>query len=297
MKLKTIPQNTVVHTPTEEDAKELLAILHENGYKLWNGRNLSEISDGFAHRMKAIVIRPDQGEVDWYGDIANAPEPITLSEFKERYCEDEKPQPKFKVGDKVVVVANMYGLKKAVGGVCEITNVLPHGYYMKSPTGEWFAKESDLEPYTEPETKDETMETKDDTKELNLCELLRGHEGKTFFSLAHGDVILDHVSPTIDSCIAVKMGNGDAVRFYRNGRWLRDGIVALFPSRALYEQYPLDPYTAWMKWQEEQQLRILRIILTAPDLERDYIKVDFRTPADRDKCIEEIKAVIRKYAK
>ena len=52
-----------------------------------------------------------------------------------------------------------------------------------------------------------------------------------------------------------------------------------------------------MKWREEQQHRTLRIILTAPDLERDYIEVDFRTPADRDKCIEEIKAIIEKYQK
>lgn len=31
MKPKEIPANIVVHTPTETEAKELLAILHENG--------------------------------------------------------------------------------------------------------------------------------------------------------------------------------------------------------------------------------------------------------------------------
>ncbi len=35
-KLKSIPENTVIHTPTEEEANELLAILHANGYK-WSG--------------------------------------------------------------------------------------------------------------------------------------------------------------------------------------------------------------------------------------------------------------------
>lgn len=38
MKLKQIPSNTVVHTPTEEEAKELLAILHENGYRWCGGK-------------------------------------------------------------------------------------------------------------------------------------------------------------------------------------------------------------------------------------------------------------------
>ena len=52
-----------------------------------------------------------------------------------------------------------------------------------------------------------------------------------------------------------------------------------------------------MKWKEEQQVRNLRIILTAPDFERNYVKMNFRTPADRDKCLEEIKAIIEKYNK
>lgn len=258
MKLKPIPKNTVVHTPTEEEVRELFAILHENGW-------ISTGSENYVIKnAEGIQINSDINW-SWWGKIEKARKAnrtiLTLAEFKEKYVEEEKPQPKFKVED---------------------------------------LEESDLELYTEPETKptEDMGENKEINKELNLCELLEGHEGETLFSLAHGDVKLDHVSPTIDSCIVIKKRDGDIERFYRNGRWLRDGIVMLFPSRALYEQYPLEPYKAWMVWREEQERSIhIKVVKVESGYTEIYQNLYFRTPSDRDKCIKEINAVIEKYQK
>jgi hypothetical protein len=50
MKPKEIPANIVVHTPTETEAKELLAILHENGYKWSSDAALTGVSNFHVHR-------------------------------------------------------------------------------------------------------------------------------------------------------------------------------------------------------------------------------------------------------
>ena len=71
----------------------------------------------------------------------------------------------------------------------------------------------------------------------------------------------------------------------------------LFPSRALYEQYPLDPYTAWMIWKEEQKKEYgLGVVLQNMNPKNcEVIKghtLLFHSPADRDKCIEVIDAFL-----
>lgn len=135
-----------------------------------------------------------------------------------------------------------------------------------------------------------------ETKELNLAELLKGHEGEEFFLTTMGTVIFHGVS---EQSIQFKPNKTakDTYLLSSTGKMRDNGVILAYPSRVLYEQYPLEPYTAWMKWKEEQQVRNLRIILTAPDFERNYVKMNFRTPADRDKCLEEIKAIIEKYNK
>lgn len=312
-RLNPIPANTVVHTPTEAEAKELLVILHENGYKLWNGRNLLELSGVFTCQMNAIVIRPDQRQIDWYGSIANAPESITLAEFKRLYCEEEKPQPKFKVGDRVRVKNS-----KLKGVIKEpYSNDSGYRVYFEDGGGGWDEEysEGDLEPYTKPETKPtEDMETKgkepgvkgnnSENSQLNLCELLKGHEGKMMFLTTMGNVFLESISEkdirfkTHETAKDIYLLNG-------SGKMNEKGVVIAYPSRALYEQYPLDPYKAWSVWQEEQKKFGLDIKIETyfegkfgwEDCDDDVSCLHFRTPADRDKCIEEIKAIIEKYSK
>ena len=289
MKLKEIPQNIAVRTPTEAEAKELLAILHEGGYK-WLFGEKSLVEQTIWNRYEDATGYFIEDERVSYGDMTVSIEDypiITLVEFKERYCEEEKPQPKFIKGQRVY--CRPYGYPFVIADGIIYDNNEPHYY---SENGGCY-KESILEPYTEPETKmTEDMET----KELNLAELLKGHEGEEFFLTTMGTVIFHGVS---EQSIQFKPNKTakDTYLLSSTGKMRDNGVILAYPSRVLYEQYPLEPYTAWMKWKEEQQVRNLRIILTAPDFERNYVKMNFRTPADRDKCLEEIKAIIEKYNK
>ncbi len=291
MKLKEIPQNIAVRTPTEAEAKELLAILHEGGYK-WLFGEKSLVEQTIWNRYEDATGYFIEDERVSYGDMTDRVSIedypiITLVEFKERYCEEEKPQPKFIKGQRVY--CRPYGYPFVIADGIIYDNNEPHYY---SENGGCY-KESILEPYTEPETKmTEDMET----KELNLAELLKGHEGEEFFLTTMGTVIFHGVS---EQSIQFKPNKTakDTYLLSSTGKMRDNGVILAYPSRVLYEQYPLEPYTAWMKWKEEQQVRNLRIILTAPDFERNYVKMNFRTPADRDKCLEEIKAIIEKYSK
>ncbi len=291
MKLKEIPQNIAVRTPTEAEAKELLAILHEGGYK-WLFGEKSLVEQTIWNRYEDATGYFIEDERVSYGDMTDRVSIedypiITLVEFKERYCEEEKPQPKFIKGQRVY--CRPYGYPFVIADGIIYDNNEPHYY---SENGGCY-KESILEPYTEPETKmTEDMET----KELNLAELLKGHEGEEFFLTTMGTVIFHGVS---EQSIQFKPNKTakDTYLLSSTGKMRDNGVILAYPSRVLYEQYPLEPYTAWMKWKEEQQVRNLRIILTAPDFERNYVKMNFRTPADRDKCLEEIQAIIEKYSK
>lgn len=322
MKLKPIQTNITVSTPTEAEAKELLAILHENGW------DVSEPFDGIIKETEGILVRPEH-DLGWCGDIHFAKSIghaiLTLAEFKEKYVEEEKPQPKFEIGDWVI-----HNHKNRELG--QIAAYYPDDkicYAVRFGDEYHVMAEHQLLPYTEPETKStEDMETKGkesgetgnnseisqsnnlsqnvancdkpEDKELNLSELLKGHEGETFYSPIVGDCTLK----AITNYIHVAVNDHPSYCFFLDGRREKSGAVVFFPSRDLYEQYPLDPYTAWMKWQEEQKLNPVRVIINKynknGELIGEYYRsnpIDFRTPADRDKCLSEIEAIIEKYSK
>lgn len=163
-----------------------------------------------------------------------------------------------------------------------------------------------IEPYTEPETKPtEDMDTKEkesgekgnnpQNSQLDLCELLKGR-CTTFYSPMWGDTDVLQLYD-VNLRIAPCKNHDSWLNTDEQGKCDDDGICMLWPSRALYEQYPLDPYTAWMKWQEEQNKYSLSLSIVGNDLNGRIISARFRTPTDRDKCIEEIKAIIEKYSK
>lgn len=320
MRLKPILANTVVHTPTKEEAKELLAILHENGYKWCAGTSLIEDSNWEIYKKWTcyyISSYVEYGKMHEYNKDKTTP--LTLSKFKERYCEmtepltekaeetsviQQKPQPKFKVNDIVKVVgyqtdciASMGTHVGEVGVIIRAVEDDENYFQITCDNGLYSWHKDWLEPYTEPETKEETMEA----KELNLCELLKGHEGETFYSPIVGDCTLK----AITNYIYVAVNDHPGYCFFLDGRREKSGAVVFFPSRALYEQYPLDPYTAWMKWKEEQKKLGLDIKIETyfegkfgwEDCDDNVSCLHFRTPTDRDKCIEEIKAIIEKYSK
>lgn len=332
MKLKQIPNNTVVHTPTVEDAKELLAILHENGYKWKSGDDLSVYS--YAYNKEAIGFMENKKVVAYIylrSAINEGKSILTLAEFKAKYCEEEKPQPKFKVGDKVKVVGYQEGciskMKPHVGEVGTITKepMEDWNYYkITCDKGCFSWREDWLEPYAEPDTKDDTkdtMELNSETltdnckssvkfeKELNLCELIGDRDGIHVYCPTCGEVTLQawDRGKNTKPLIFAQTDTSIVVRTFANGKAYVSGECVIYPSRALYEQYPLDPLKAWMKWQEEQTIYHIRIEFQ-PYEERGEMKcgnmgtlhfddLKLRTPADRDKCIEEIKAIIEKYSK
>lgn len=165
-----------------------------------------------------------------------------------------------------------------------------------------YAKESDLTPYTESETKPtEDMETKDDTKELNLCELLADHIGERFYSPCYGAITLSEVKR--DRIIISADINGKKHTLRPNGAHISGGGLScgmLFPSVEFYRQYPLDAKKAWEVWQEEQGCKCrIWVNYTYNNGKVTVFNVNsvFRNSADRDKCIEEIRAIIEKYSK
>ncbi len=315
MRLKPIPANTVVHTPTKEEAKELLAILHENGW-ITNG------FENYAIKNAEGIQIESETTWSWWEKIENARKEnrtiLTLSKFKERYCEmtepltekaketsviQQKPQPKFKVNDIVKVVgyqtdciASMGTHVGEVGVIIRAVKDDENYFKITCDNGLYSWHKDWLEPYTEPETKPtENMET----KEMNLCELLQGYEGELFFSPCYGNVTLSEVRN--DRIIITAKVNGKKHTLCPNGTHISGAVLScvnLLPSVGLYEQYPLDPYTAWMKWQEE--LLKCKMYLMIEDECNENLYSDsfmFRSPVDRDKCIGEIKAIIEKYSK
>lgn len=311
MKLKNIPYGTVVHTPTEEEARELLAILHENGWKWCGGGKLVYTNYGFNKDNTCYCLkspkRVTHSPKDYF--ICEGYTVLALADFKRLYCEEEKSKPKFEVSDKVIDLQS---------GTIRIIQDKDYkngqwSYLFNDEVIEWVI-ESALEPYTEPETMNDT---KDETKELDLCELLKGYDNERFYCIMWGDADIVQFYPD-GIRIATCKDHDVYLNIDEQGKCDDDGVCILFPSRALYEQYPLDPYTAWMKWQEEQEYEIR---IATGQKKNDYFdivsRVSFRTPADRDKCIEvidaflkqiqqsksvaslceEIKAIIEKYSK
>ncbi len=296
MRQKIYLGTIMVHTPTKAESGELLRILHGCGYEWSDHKPLTCNTywetygeDTVYIACAGLVDKTDMSaQHEWRGH-----NPVyTFAQFKEIFCAmteqsteimsetsvtSDKPQPKFKVGDKVRVIndcgCNACGLIGVVEDVATRSVNVTCDDIELSCLYEW------IEPYTEPETKEETMETKEnrnlsqdvancdksECKELNLCELLKGHEGGAFYSPICGtDIELKEVFKSYlvfyldkdDDCTIEcetrgwqRIGTLDDCGTFKSITY-PDSACLIYPSRALYEQYPLDPYTAWMKWQE-----------------------------------------------
>lgn len=138
---------------------------------------------------------------------------------------------------------NMTGIIEEVLGY----NEKEDGIYYRlivEPKGIATAREENLTPYTAPTDKAEG-------KELDLTQLLKGHEGEKFYCTMFGEVPFVCIIPNpkpFERPIKV-----DAFQLTSDGKYGLDGECILFPSRALYEQYPLEPQRAWAVWSEQQK--------------------------------------------
>ncbi len=83
------------------------------------------------------------------------------------------------------------------------------------------------------------------TNQLNLCELLKGREGENIFLTTMGEVLVEKVSE--EHLFFRLRANEPGWRLNANGKMSENGEVIAYPSRALYEQYPLDAAKAWSK--------------------------------------------------
>lgn len=89
-------------------------------------------------------------------------------------------------------------------------------------------------------------------KELNLCEILSNENlfKSKFFSPMLGEVLLSEVMP--DEVLVIDYAEEREYSLNSLGQLTPNGLCILFPSKVLYEKYPLDAYAAWMEWKLER---------------------------------------------
>ncbi len=151
-------------------------------------------------------------------------------------------------------------------------------------------------------------------KELNLCELLKGCEGEKLYSISHGELTVDKINE--DSVTMTYEGALGVIVFHSNGKFYsRSDFCTLYPSRALYEKYPLNAYSAWMEWAESRKPKRWRAeegkqyyyldscITSTLEVDEcvwgDNTRYDkgncFKTREDADKAAEEVRKTLIKF--
>lgn len=211
----------------------------------------------------------------------------------------EPTKPKFKVGDKVRIIKQNHSLYGKTAIVDVPMKDAPE--ILVNRMGNLYSfYESDLEPYTEPETKDNMEE-----KELNLCELLSKGDllESEFFSPAFGKVTLSEVKP--DEYEVVIMDVASACEYSLNpyGCLMSSpyGFCVLFPSRALYEKYPLDAKKAWSIWASERKPKHvlqaeIRLISNDGKTIEDYENVEVEvSDVDLTQAAEAVRETLMKF--
>lgn len=91
---------------------------------------------------------------------------------------------------------------------------------------------------------------------LNILESLKGHENHKCYSPLCGECEL-YIS-FVNSSNLFKSENGKNILFFNDGRCKDGGVCLLFPSRELYEKYPLDAAKAWEEWVDENTGHVIK---------------------------------------
>lgn len=102
---------------------------------------------------------------------------------------------------------------------------------------------------------------------INLCEILKGHEGETFYSPIAGNIILEHINDNsnFENPLLFIDADNEFVTFTANGYYVsifKNAEPVLFPSKNQRD---------WNKWLEEQNNKI-------PKTWRDYINSNLYSP-------------------
>lgn len=99
---------------------------------------------------------------------------------------------------------------------------------------------------------------------LNIREILKGHKNHKCYSPLCGECWL--CSSVTDKTNLFKSDNGSDILVFNNGKCNSGGVCLLFPSRELYEKYPLDAAKAWEEWVDENAKNAVK---TWEDIEAD----------------------------
>ena len=211
---------------------------------------VDEEDDGFFYTLNGVK--------DWRFVEKNL-EPYTeqiLSSAESSKSDQNPPKPKFNLGD---IVRNKY---YGNGGIKHINQIFitSYGCIYEVEGGRFHEKW--LEPYTKESRnlsqntancdKPEDNQLKDNMKEkeLDLTQLLKGCEGEDIFDIEKGIVTIKEVK---QRCIATKSDEGIINYVGKYIEQFPSGGARFYPSRALYEKYPLDAYSAWMEWKANRK--------------------------------------------
>lgn len=242
-------------------------------------------------------------------------EPIVSNNETKGDTIDEHPKPEFKVGQPVRVLA-----ERAFGRIekIEVYDEEDNTYRLEYLPYFWF-EPSELEPYTEPESRNLSQETancdksennqlKDNVeeKELDLCELLKGCEGEEFFSISVGKVIFKAIydyddTHKVRTIRKDEVGNEYNVVFHSDGRRNKAGLQDLYPSEDLLRKYPLDASQAWREWAESRKPKYvlqaqIRLISNDRKTVEDYENVEVEvSDIDLTEAAEVVREVLQKF--
>lgn len=144
-------------------------------------------------------------------------------------------------------------------------------------------------------------------KELNLCELLKGCKDIEVYSLLEGVTYIRNVDDSLIETVYEEYGE--------KGEVFVGGVCQLYPSRALYEKYPLDAKKAWDEWASDRKPK--RWILTvgeeyfsisgcakiiklkyldnAIDAELERVYNRFRTEEEAQQAAEAVRECLEKF--
>ena len=261
---------------------------------------VDEEDDGFFYTLNGVK--------DWRFVEKNL-EPYTeqiLSSAESSKSDQNPPKPKFNLGD---IVRNKY---YGNGGIKHINQIFitSYGCIYEVEGGRFHEKW--LEPYTKESRnlsqntancdKPEDNQLKDNMKEkeLDLTQLLKGCEGEWFYVVPCGEMELKgiakielkplHFSRDTINCLTKA-----------DGRAYEDGSCIIYPSRALYEKYPLDAYSAWLEWKESRKSKYvlqaqLRLVSNDGEMIEDYECVEVEvSDIDLTQAAEAVRETLEKF--
>ena len=185
-----------------------------------------------------------------FGDkcLPDAPNTPNSGELKTQVTENKS---KFSKGErvKIINVANSM-MRDEIGIIEELPTAAAPLYKVRYDEENCTLLEAKyLEPYTE-----ENTEPMGD-KTLNLCEQLAYQDLSGAYSPIYGEVKVTDIA--CDCLVITPIQSSDNnIELFPDGRFSKNGDCLLFPSRALYEKYPLDAYSAWMEWEKSSKSKV-----------------------------------------